>query len=888
MRTPRFSLATAAILGAGTIGLAASPAHAAGTTLFVNGASGCSDQTTDSSVHAYCTVHAAVAAVQPGQTVQIAGGSYTDSVTVTVQGTAEAPVTITAAPGTSVTIGNTPSVGHLVDFENASYVTLTGVRLAGGAKNQAVLVNGSSHIGFKSDIFMATTSVGVQVTGSDATSVTQGLVTAGAVDGVVVDGGSTNTVVGTTFFVSRGRAVHVHGASGTAVTGITTETACGAGVEVDNGSTNTTVENDILGAARVAAGSTCVSTDPNKGDLSVAADSVATTHVASNLLDPVASGGTVYRWGDQTFAQAADFQTASGQGAGDLVATPMVDANGRPQDGSPAVDSADSGAPGEQDVDLAGHARVLDPTVSQTGVGPRSYDDRGAYEFQDPFRPSGLTTVQDGVSPTATLTVQTTGWHPASSYTFDFGDGHPVTQDSPTITHTFGPGRGAGTLNYMVKVTATESVTGNQSTANFEAPIVNAAPTPSGTPTNTLDADGFYSVSVDASGSTAGSLPIASYTLTVTDNDPNYPFSRTVTQASPDLKVDGLPEGDYKVDISASDAEGTPGTLEIAHWSVPTRSAGSVTVHRVAGADRYLTGAAVSQQLWADAGMDGSGRRNADAVVLATGASFADAVAGVPLAAKVNGPLLLTEPGALTSSTEAEITRILPAHVGQKVYVLGGSNAISPTVDAKLEAMGYTVVRFAGSDRFATAVEIAQQEFLNDGPVYVATGLDFPDALAAGPLAAANIAPVVLSDGVHLTDDTARYLESHDYGNWSAVAVGGAADQAMYRIPHQTLSGADRYGTAAAVASAFPQLSAVTSTGIATGDNYADALTGGAMMATLHQPLLLTAPNALPGQDGTLLARWIGLRSVSVFGGSGVVSNAVVKQIVAVVAGRIV
>lgn len=232
----------------------------------------------------------------------------------------------------------------------------------------------------------------------------------------------------------------------------------------------------------------------------------------------------------------------------------------------------------------------------------------------------------------------------------------------------------------------------------------------SGTPTNTLDADGLYSVSFDASGTT-GSMPIASYKLTVVDNDPNYPFSRTITQASPNLSVDGLLQGDYKVDVTATDMRGVTNTLEIAGWSVPTRPHGSVAVHRIAGTDRYLTAVAVSQQMWADTHIEPPGRRNADAVVLATGTGFADAVAGVPLAAKVNGPLLLTEPGSPTPSTAAEIARILPANVGRTLYVLGGTNAVSRSVDIKLQSMGYTVVRFSGADRFATAVQIAQQAF---------------------------------------------------------------------------------------------------------------------------------------------------------------------------------
>ena len=102
---------------------------------------------------------------------------------------------------------------------------------------------------------------------------------------------------------------------------------------------------------------------------------------------------------------------------------------------------------------------------------------------------------------------------------------------------------------------------------------------------------------------------------------------------------------------------------------------------------------------------------SAGAVVLARDDFFSDALAGGPLAAAVSGPLLLTEgadeSASLDPATQAEIQRVLPA-VGT-VYILGGDLAISSNVDTTLGGLGYTVVREAGSDEYATAVDIADQ-----------------------------------------------------------------------------------------------------------------------------------------------------------------------------------
>ena len=69
------------------------------------------------------------------------------------------------------------------------------------------------------------------------------------------------------------------------------------------------------------------------------------------------------------------------------------------------------------------------------------------------------------------------------------------------------------------------------------------------------------------------------------------------------------------------------------------------------------------------------------------------------------------------------------------VYLLGGADALSQAIEDQVKALGYTTAtRLAGPDRFATALAISiQVEQVLGGPpfvVVVATGLNFPDALA--------------------------------------------------------------------------------------------------------------------------------------------------------------
>ena len=100
-------------------------------------------------------------------------------------------------------------------------------------------------------------------------------------------------------------------------------------------------------------------------------------------------------------------------------------------------------------------------------------------------------------------------------------------------------------------------------------------------------------------------------------------------------------------------------------------------------------------------------------------------------------------------------------------------------------------------------------------------------------------------------------------------AVGGpaaTADQAAV-----ALVGTDRYATAAKVATTF--FSSPTTVGVATGENFPDALSGGAFLAHLGAPLVLADTNALPANTASYLQSAAGsLTAADLFGGSAVLS----------------
>jgi putative cell wall-binding protein len=185
------------------------------------------------------------------------------------------------------------------------------------------------------------------------------------------------------------------------------------------------------------------------------------------------------------------------------------------------------------------------------------------------------------------------------------------------------------------------------------------------------------------------------------------------------------------------------------------------TVIRLAGGNRYSTSVEISKY-----GFPANG--SATEVVIATGTNFADALAGGPLAAVHNGPVLLTDPNSLPAVVASEISRLAP----DRIVVLGGTAAVSDAVFTQLKALQNNTVRIAGPNRYSTSVEISQDGFPGGAPrVYIATGLNFPDALAGAAAAAAYGAPILLVPTADLVD--AVYWEINRLGAGQVVILGG-------------------------------------------------------------------------------------------------------------------
>lgn len=221
--------------------------------------------------------------------------------------------------------------------------------------------------------------------------------------------------------------------------------------------------------------------------------------------------------------------------------------------------------------------------------------------------------------------------------------------------------------------------------------------------------------------------------------------------------------------------------------------------------------------------------------------------------------------------------------------VLAVTSASAPATAANPDGdLAFTVVRLAGSSRYATAAAVSKRFFSPGVPVaYVATGEGFPDALAAGPAAAKLGGPVlfVSRDGI----PSATRAELVRLAPRRIIVVGGAdvvsetvraALGGLSVGGASRLAGSDRYGTAVAVsAAAFPSGARVAY--VATGADFPDALSGGAAAGVEQAPMLLTRSTSLPEGVAAELRR-LRPERIMLLGSSGAVSAGAATQLRAI------
>jgi putative cell wall-binding protein len=200
---------------------------------------------------------------------------------------------------------------------------------------------------------------------------------------------------------------------------------------------------------------------------------------------------------------------------------------------------------------------------------------------------------------------------------------------------------------------------------------------------------------------------------------------------------------------------------------------------------------------------------------------------------------------------------------------------------------GVTVSRIGGSDRYQVAAGVSAAYFPSGvSTVYVASGELFPDAISAGPAAAASGGPVLIVERNRIPDSIASELRR--LAPARIVVVGGPAtvadsvlgELAAYAPTVERIGGANRYEVSRNIVSDTFDAAAVAY--LATGAVFADALSSGAAAGSKEAPVILVDGSLSKIVDATwaLLER-LGVSQVKVAGGPGSVSSGIFDSLVA-------
>lgn len=265
-------------------------------------------------------------------------------------------------------------------------------------------------------------------------------------------------------------------------------------------------------------------------------------------------------------------------------------------------------------------------------------------------------------------------------------------------------------------------------------------------------------------------------------------------------------------------------------------------------------------------------------MILARGDDYPDALAGAVLAnsPQAKGPLLLTDSASLSEGVLAEIQRL----GANKVYLLGGTGAVSPAVEATLKAQNLTVERLSGEDRYQTAAAIALKAVPQATQAYLASGNSFADALSISSYAANKNIPLLLSEQKTVPEVTLNALKTLGVTNVALIGGEGVLEPSVedtlkaQGISVTRMSGVDRYATNLDVLNKLTYDR--SSIYVATGEDFPDALAGAVLAAKQNNPILLVPKNAEDLSSNSvsyLSAQRTSGASFTLLGGLGVISS---------------
>ena len=311
-------------------------------------------------------------------------------------------------------------------------------------------------------------------------------------------------------------------------------------------------------------------------------------------------------------------------------------------------------------------------------------------------------------------------------------------------------------------------------------------------------------------------------------NGKSYYFDQTGAMVTGEQNIDGI---DYSFNENGE---------AISKWDV------------IKGNNRFSTATEISKMNYATGGT----------VVLVNGNAVADGIAATPLAASENASILLANTNNLPSETANRMKEIAP----QKVIIVGGENAVSKALEAKI-ANDYAVEvqRIAGKDRYATSFEIAKKLAENGVEIktaYIVSGKGEADALSVASKAGADKQPIILTGKDAISPEMYEWLKEQNLED--AYFIGGnkvISDNVINSVNEITtndvtanrIAGNNREETNAKVIEKL-YTDGFSNVYAAKSNVLVDALSAGPMAAQRNCPVVLVNTNGLTDAQKNVLS----------------------------------
>ena len=311
-------------------------------------------------------------------------------------------------------------------------------------------------------------------------------------------------------------------------------------------------------------------------------------------------------------------------------------------------------------------------------------------------------------------------------------------------------------------------------------------------------------------------------------NGKSYYFDQTGAMVTGEQNIDGI---DYSFNENGE---------AISKWDV------------IKGNNRFSTATEISKMNYATGGT----------VVLVNGNAVADGIAATPLAASENASILLANTNNLPSETANRMKEIAP----QKVIIVGGENAVSKALEAKI-ANDYAVEvqRIAGKDRYATSFEIAKKLVESGAEIntaYIVAGTGEADALSVASKAGADKQPIILTGKDSIAPEMYAWLKEQNLED--AYFIGGnkvISDNVINSVNEITtndvtanrIAGNNREETNAKVIEKL-YTGGFSNVYAAKSNVLVDALSAGPMAAQRNCPVVLVNTNGLTDAQKNVLS----------------------------------